>query len=175
MRSNSNDQNTQPYQGSLIFTNQTLSFNGTTIQLRNVSRFSTIELIRRKRVTIPTMIIAGVIFLLTFAFSLTIFYLIAAAIIAYGIYEYYIPKLYALVIEMNSGSQHLLSSKDKEGILEVHRRISEAMTSEQPVNTTVNFQSDKITIGDTIHGDKYEVTNSTIGKMGSFENNPEVS
>lgn len=32
MRSNNNDSGTQPYQGSLIITNQTLTFHGTTIQ-----------------------------------------------------------------------------------------------------------------------------------------------
>ncbi|RFM34673.1 DUF6232 family protein [Chitinophaga silvisoli] len=174
MRSNSNNPNS-PYLGSLIFTNQTLTFYGTTIQLRNVSRFSTHEVIRRKRVTIPAMIIAGIIFLVTFTYKITLLYLVAGAIVGYGIYEYFIPKLYALFIEMNSGSQHVLSSKDKAGIFEVHRRISQAMTSDTPVNTTVTFQSDKIVFGDHINGDKYEANNSTIEKMGSFNNNPEVS
>jgi hypothetical protein len=57
----------------------------------------------------------------------------------------------------------------------VHRRISQAMTSDTPVNTTVSFQSDKIIFGDHINGDKYEANNSTIEKMGSFNNNTEVS
>jgi len=50
------------------------------------------------------------------------------------------------------------------------------MRSDTPVTTTINFHSDKIEFaGDRISGDKYEVSNSTIDKVGSFDNNPKVS
>lgn len=176
MRSNSNDSGTQPYQGRLIITNQTLTFHGTTIQLRNVSKFSTHEMERLHLVKIPIMILAAFIFLVTFAFGLKWIAIAAAAIVGYGIYEYFIPKVYGLIIEMNSGSRHILRSKDKNGILEVRRKISEVMISDTPVTTTINFHSDKIEFaGDRISGDKYEVNNSTIDKMGSFDNNPKAS
>ncbi|RBL88355.1 hypothetical protein DF182_17320 [Chitinophaga flava] len=99
---------------------------------------------------------------------------ITGAIAGFGIYEYFRLKLYALVIELNSSSHYTFSSVDKEGILEVCRRLTAAMTSEAPVNTTVNFNSDKIVFGDHVARDKYEVNDSNIAKMGTFNNNTET-
>jgi hypothetical protein len=164
---------TKPYQGSLIFTNQTLSFKGTTIQLRNVTRFSTREVIRKHLISPIILIVSAVVFLLSLGWKgLGIISVISAAIVCYGIYEYFRPKLYALIIELNSSYYHMLSSVDRNGIEEVYGRITSAMTTEKPVNTIVNFNGDKIIFGDNIERDKYEINNSNIDKAGSFDNNP---
>lgn len=162
-----------PYQGSLVFTNHTLAFNGTTIQLRNVTRFGTREIKRTHKISPILLIVSTVIFFLSLSWKgLGFISFIAAAIAGYGIYEFFRPKLYALIIELNSSYHHIFSSVDREGIEEVHRRITSAMTSDKPVNTTVNFNSDKIIFGDHVARDKYEVNDSNIDKMGSFNNNP---
>jgi len=62
-------------------------------------------------VKIPIMILAAFLFLVTFSFGLKWIAIAAAAIVGYGIYEYFIPKVYGLIIEMNSGSRHILRSK----------------------------------------------------------------
>lgn len=162
-----------PYRGSLVFTNTTLSFNGTTIQLRNVTRFTADPVKRTHRIHTVVLVIAIVIFFLSLA-RMGLVTIIAGAIAGYGIYEYFRPRLYALIIELNSSSRYIFSSIDKEGIWAVHRRLNAAMASDTPVNTTVTFNSDKIVFGDHVAHDKYEVNNSTIGKMGTFNNNTET-
>lgn len=175
MSVNNKEEGNRPYLGSLIFTNQTLSFNGNTIQLRNVTRFGTRELKRTHKVSLVLLIASTVIFFLSLSWKgLGFISFIAAVIAGYGIYEYFRPKLYALIIELNSSYHHTFSSVDREGIAEVYRRINLAMTSEKPINTTVNFNSDKIIFGDHVARDKYEVNDSNIDKMGSFNNNSEM-
>lgn len=173
MNVNSNKKEAKPYQGSLIFTNQTLSFNGTTIQLRNVTRFSTHEVKRTHKISLTLLLLAMVFFFLSLSWKgAGLISFISALIAGYGIYEYFRPKLYALIIELNSSYHHIFSSVDRDGIQEVYRRISLAMTSDKPVNTTVNFKSDKIIFGDHVARDKYEFNDSNIDKAGSFNNNP---
>lgn len=173
MSVNSRKEGTRPYQGTLIFTNHTLAFNGTTIQLRNVTRFATREIKRAHRISPILMGASVIVFFLSLSWKgLGFISFIAAAIAGYGIYEYFRPKLYALIIELNSSYHHIFSSIDKGGIEEIHKRITLAMTSDKPVNTTVNFNSDKIVFGDHVARDKYEVNDSNIDKMGSFNNNP---
>ncbi|WP_217603727.1 DUF6232 family protein [Chitinophaga sp. GbtcB8] len=173
MSINSREKGGSPYQGSLIFTNHTLAFNGTTIQLRNVTRFGTREIKRTHKISPILLIASAVIFFLSLSWKgLGFISFIAAAVAGYGIYEFFRPKLYALIIELNSSYHHIFSSVDRGGIEEVHRRITSAMTSDKPVNTTVNFSSDKIIFGDHVARDKYEVNDSNIDKMGSFNNNP---
>nr|WP_295866376.1 DUF6232 family protein [uncultured Chitinophaga sp.] len=170
-----NEGGNSPYQGSLIFTNTTLSFKGTTIQLKNVSRFITYNVKRSHRISPLLLIIAIVIFFLSFSSKgMGFIAIITGAIAAFGIYEYFRPKLYALELELNSSSRYTFSSTDERGIYEVHRRLTAAMMSEAPVNTTVTFNSDKIVFGDHVARDKYEVNDSTIGQMGTFNNNTET-
>lgn len=165
----------KPYHGSLIFTNQTLAFNGTTIQLRNVTRFATREIIRKHLISPIALVISAVIFFLSLSWKgLGFISVIAASIAAYGIYEFFRPRLYALVIELNSSYHYMLSSVDKKGIQEVYGRITSAMTSEKPIHTTVNFQSDKIIFGDHVAGDKYEFNDSNINNVGPINNNSEL-
>ncbi|WP_160713455.1 DUF6232 family protein [Chitinophaga solisilvae] len=164
-----------PYRGSLIFTNTTLSFEGTTIQLKNVTRFTTHEVKRYHRISPLVLLVSIIVFFLSFSWKGTGYItVISGAIAGFGIYEYFRPKLYALIIELSSASNYTFSSVDKEGIFEICRKLTSAMTSETPVNTTVTFNSDKIIFGDHVARDKYEVNNSNIAKMGSFNNNTET-
>ncbi|SDG78463.1 DUF6232 family protein [Chitinophaga filiformis] len=173
---NSKGEGSKPYRGSLTFTNQTISFGGTTIQLRNVTRVGTYELKRSHRISPLALAIAVIVFFLSFSTKgWGIISILAAAIAGYGIYEYFRPKLYALIIELNSSYHYTLSSTDREGILQVRNRITSAMNATEPVNTTVNFNGDKIIFGDHVGRDKYEIHNSKIGKVGSFDNNSEKS
>lgn len=161
-----------PYLGSLIFTNGALSFSGMTIQLRNVTRFAKHDIKRYHRVSLVLLIACVILFMLSLSWKGWGFLsLITALIAAYGIYEYFRPKLYALVIELSSAYRYMLSSTDKEGIEIIYAKISEAMGSPRPVNFTANFRSDKIIFGDDIAGDKYEFNDSNIDKAGSFNNN----
>lgn len=165
----------RPYHGSLVFTNHTLSFKGTTIQLKNVARFTSYEMKRFHIIPSTLLIISIIVFFLSFSWKgLGFITVISAAFAGFGIYEYFRPKLYSLIIELNSSYYYAFSSVDKEGILEVRRRLTSAMTSETPVNTTVTFNSDKIIFGDHVARDKYEVNDSKIDRMGSFNNNPET-
>jgi hypothetical protein len=174
MSVNSKEEASRPYLGSLIFTNQTLSFDGTTIQLRNVTRFSTHEVKRTHKISPALLGSSILIFFLSLSWKgLGFISFISAAIAGYGIYEYFQPKLFALVIELNSSYHHIFSSVDRTGIQEVYKRINSAMTSDKPVNTTVIFKNDQITFGDHISGDKYEFNEATINNAGSFNNNPE--
>lgn len=165
----------KPYQGTIVFTNQTLSFSGTTIQLRNVTRLGT-YIVKQPRMPIVAMILCSFLFIVTImAKGLLIFAILTGAILAYGVYKNTRPKLYALLIELNSSYHHVFSSTDQDGIFEIHKEITAAMNNEKPINQTVYFKSDKIIFGDHVARDKYEVNDSTIGNMGSFENNPERS
>lgn len=162
-----------PYHGTLVFTNNTLSFKGTTIQLKNVTRFITYEVEPFHVIPTVLLIICSLIFLLSFSWKGMLFITIITGLIAaYGIKEYFQPKFYAIKIELTSSSQYTFSSVDKEGILEVRRRLDAAMTSDKPINTTVTFNSDKIIFGDHVARDKYEVNNSKIESLGAFNNNP---
>ncbi|PWV50384.1 DUF6232 family protein [Chitinophaga sp. S165] len=172
MKDNSGGANS-PYHGTLVFTNNTLSFNGTTIQLRNITRFTTYEVQRPHLIPPVFLIISTLVFLISFswkgAFIITIF---VGAIAGYGFYEYFRRKLYAILIELNSSSHYAFSSVDKDGISKVCERLNDAMTSDKPINTTITFHSDKIIFGDHIARDKYEFNNSNIDNAGSFDNNP---
>ncbi len=172
MNANKKKEKTKPYLGSLVLTNETLSFSGVTIQLRNVTRFSMHEIKRHHRVSLGLLIISAVLFLLSWSWKGWGFLsFITALITGYGIYEYFRPKLYGLVIELSSAFHYILSSTDKEGIEKVYGRISEAMRNPKRVSFAADFKPDKIIFGDYIAGDKYEVNDSNIDKMGSFNSN----
>lgn len=170
MQKKNKDNYTKPYQGPLSFNNQTVTFGDTTIQLRNVSRLFTDEVPQPHVISPKLLLIAILVFVVTIYLKGPAFiWLIAATIIGYSVYEYARTKLYALFIEMNSSFKHYVNSKDLNGLKELQNELNEKMISNTSTTSTVYFQGDKI-----IFGDNYEVNNSDIGQMGSFDN-PEVS
>ncbi|MHA4811438.1 DUF6232 family protein [Flavitalea flava] len=159
--------NKQEYSGDLTLTNKTISFKGTTIQLKSIARFQQFELTRINSIGIPLMLVAGlaIIIFMNYLFWGLIFIVPAALIIYAGIKERQKPKLYEIVLELASGGLHNIVSADEQGIRSLYSKIKEAMQNEEnPINYHLNFKSGKI---DFNTGDTYNVKDSQIGALGN--------
>ncbi len=132
--------------GQLILTNKTLSLRGTCVLLSNIIKFDQYGVPRACIVNNWHMLIAGIVICVfgpQFFWGL-IFVIPAAGVIYAGIRERQKPELYGISLELTSGREYKLISRDIQGINLLVTRIKEAMRDERSLKYVVNFDRGKI-------------------------------
>lgn len=161
-KNSSHEDEAEKYVGSLTFRKNTISFDGTTLLLKNVAKFEQYGIKYINSISKGLYIfsiIAAFVCLIPFPFGLIGTFIFG--VIAYkGYKERNRPKLHGLTIELTSGSKHYFLSKDKKGVDNLFSTITSAIESDAPINHTFIFEGDKI------KGDKYEFNESQIEHVG---------
>ncbi len=157
-----NEDQLEKFEGSLKFRNNTITYNGTTLLIKHVTKFEEYGVKYVNSISTGWYIfsfIAAIVCLIPFPFGLIGTFIFG--LIAYAAYkERRRPKLHGLTIELTSGSRHYFLSKDKKGVLVLLETIAYALENDQPINHTFIFEGDKI------KGDKYEFNDSHVERVG---------
>ena len=128
----SSDEETE-YQGTIYFNKRTVEFSGTTLQLKNVSKFEQYGLKYVNKVSTIYLILSIILALAGLKYApyglvLTLFFGLNAYV---GIKERMRPKLYGLTIELNSGATHHFLSKDSNGIELLFGKLTKGIENEE--------------------------------------------
>lgn len=155
----------EPYIGTMIFGQRTISFANTSILRDNITRIEKYNLAGSYRVSLPLLIFSIIAALIGIGLSPLglLITMVFAIIIVIGIMERLKPKLTGLTIELNSGYTHTFLSSDKKGINRLFESIQNAL--ENSSSLTAKWETNNIHIMNT------NVTGSTGVVIGGINSN----
>lgn len=153
------------YVGNVFFNKRTVVFSGTTVPIKNISKFEQYGLKYIHKITIVHLIVSIILAIggamyAPYGLILTVIF---GFVIYLGVKERMRPKLYGMTIELNSGARHYFLNKDQTGIKALFEKLYRCIENEETF--AVTFVENKVTITDSnigVIGDNATLVNSSF-------------